>query len=499
MTYSIERVVTDQATRSIRRHELLVYRTGRDQKKRAKRTGKKLKLARNEVPRWRLDQQFNPFYVRKKASSISHAIESAIQSKTYTPRPSVDLSIKKKGGGRRKITVYTVPDAAVGSWLRERLQVRNSGLLSKYAFAYRTDKNVNDALKIVADRVALSPRVFVAEFDFAKFFDSIDHSYLLATLKRNFQIRTEELAVLRALLAGKSARESEYKTSQFTKRKAGIPQGNTISLFLANAVCFELDRALESTGVTFARYADDIVVLTRSYYKACKAADVILRWSAESKVGINYGKSDGISLLIPQGTAEIKSKNSITFLGCEISQSGVRPAQGSLARLKTKIARVIYQHLVQAPRKRTFSKKRIQPEADWDLVTCINEIRRLLYGRLTEGDLAEGLNGDAPLRSVRSHMSGFAMVDDPQRFRDLDGWMVGVLERACAERAALVARLGVKPLNLSRKRLIAGDWYTHQGFAQTTKLPSSFRIWLYIRKYYRSRGIRALPAPLYDY
>lgn len=499
MIYSIEKVVREKATRSIRRHELLQYQVRRDQKRRAKRAGKKLKPSRSGVPRWTLDQQFNPFYVRKKAASISHAIESAIQSKTYAPRPALDLSIKKKGGGRRKVTVYTVPDSAVGSWLRDRLQLRNSGLLSEYAFAYRTDKNINDALKLVADRVAGSPRVFVVEFDFAKFFDSIDHSYLFATLKRNFQIRTDELAVLRALLTGKSAGELDYKGKHFTKRKAGIPQGNTISLFLANAVCFELDKALERTGATFARYADDIVVLTSSYYKACKAADVILRWSAKSKVPINLGKSDGISLLTSQGAAEIKSKNNITFLGCEISQSGIRPALSSLARLKKKVARVIYQHLVQSPKKRTFSKTRIQPDADWDLVTCINEIRRLLYGRLTEDDLSNGLKGDAPLRPIRSHMTGFAMVDNPERFRDLDGWVVGVLERACAQRAALVAKLGVKPLKLSRKRLIAGGWYKHQEIAQTTKLPSSFRIWLYIRKYYRSRGIRALPAPRYDY
>jgi hypothetical protein len=37
----------------------------------------------------------------------------------------------------------------------------------------------------------------------------------------------------------------------------------------------------------------DIVVVARTYLKACKAADYILQWSAESKVNINYKKSDG--------------------------------------------------------------------------------------------------------------------------------------------------------------------------------------------------------------
>jgi hypothetical protein len=96
-------------------------------------------------------------------------------------------------------------------------------------------------------------------------------------------------------------------------------------------------------------------------------------------------------------------------------------------------------------------------------------------------------------------MSGFAMVDIPDRFKELDGWLVGLLERAYSMRASLVSKLGVKPLALKRKDIISGDWYQFKQFTQETRLPSAFRAWLYIRMMYRSRGIRALPAPLYGY
>lgn len=500
MNYQLQRFIEDQATRTVRKYQLQLYRRRRDRIRLEKRTGKKVKSpTTNSPPRWDLDQQFNPFYVRGKRVSLSHAIESAIKARSYEPRPSLDVFIPKDGGGRRKISIYTVPDAAVGTWLHHRLRDRNSTLLSDYAFGYRTDKNANDAIRHVADAVSGASRLFVVEYDFARFFDSIDHTYLCAILKRHFQIRADEMATLKALLSGKSGNEKSYKKGVFVDRQMGIPQGNTISLFLANAVCHELDEALASLGVTFARYADDIVVVAKTYTKACGAANCILDWSAKSKVQINHKKSDGVSLLSPEASGEIRSKNSLAYLGCEISSSGVRPATKRVARLKQKIARIIFQHLVQAPKKRTFSKKRIHPEVDWDLVTCINDVRKILYGRLTEKEITDGLAGAEPLKPVRSHMSGFAMVDTPDRFKELDGWLVAVMARAYTMRAGLAKSLGASPLKLRRRAIIRGDWYKFTKFQQETNLPSSFRVWLYMRKYYRVRGIRALPAPSYSY
>jgi RNA-directed DNA polymerase len=500
VNYQLSGFLGEQVRRTVRKYSLRAYRRQRELKRRAKRTGKKPKALGNiSRNRWNLDQQFNPFYVKTKIASLSHAIEAAIRNNSYAPRPSVDVRIPKDGGGHRWISIYTVPDAAIGTWLHRRLQGRNSSLLSESAFGYRSDKNANDAIRYIADAVADVPRLFVVEFDFAKFFDSIDHPYLLKILGKHFKIRPEEKAVLRGLLSGKSAVEAEYKKKVFKQRTKGIPQGNTISLFLANAVCHELDKALEGLGVKFARYADDIVIVTESYLKACDAANLILQWSKESKVQINYKKSEGISLLSPEGSGEIRSKKAIVFLGCEISPAGILPSEKRIRRLKSKLSLVIYQHLIQAPKKGTFNKTRIKVEVDWDLVTCVNEIRKILYGRVTEAQLTAGLDGGESLKPLRSHMSGFAMVEDPSRLRALDGWLVGTLERACAMRQALVSNLGVNPLHLGRKSIICGDWCKFKEFELNTRLPSSFRAWLYIRRYYQTLGMRALPALSYDY
>ena len=262
MTDQLQRFVETQAIRTISKYQLSLYRRKRDASRREKRTGKKSKSVQGVPIRWELDQQFNPFYVRGRAASLSHAIEAAIKAKSYKPRASIDVSIAKEGGGVRRISIYTVPDAAVGTWLRSRLHSRNSALLSEFAFAYRPDKNANDAIVHIAEGVVGSSRIFVVEYDFERFFDSIDHSYLIRVLRKHFQVRSDEFAAIRALLSGESADGQKYQNGSFVKRTAGIPQGNTISLFLANAVCYELDQRLQGLGIRFARYADDVVVVT---------------------------------------------------------------------------------------------------------------------------------------------------------------------------------------------------------------------------------------------
>jgi RNA-directed DNA polymerase len=275
MNYQLQRFIEDQVKRTIRKYQLQSYRRTRDLTKLEKRTGKKRKRPSSSIPRWSLDQQFNPFYVRTKLASISHAIEAAIKAKTYKPRPSLDVSIPKEGGGRRRISIYSVPDAAVGTWLHERLRTRNIALLSESAFGYRSDKNANDAIRHIADAVTSASRLLVVEYDFARFFDSIDHSYLLKVLKKHFQIRADEMATLRGLLSGTYGDEDDYKAKTFTQREAGIPQGNTISLFLANAVCYELDKALDGLGVRFARYADGTPVQKSNLWGASPLIPIV--------------------------------------------------------------------------------------------------------------------------------------------------------------------------------------------------------------------------------
>lgn len=501
MSTEIRKFIDQRAEGAIQTHQHRIYQHILRRKRWEKQTG--LTVAspiRTALPRWTLDPQFNPFYVRSKSASIAHAIEKSIKAKSYQPRPALRVPVPKLSGGRRVVSIYAVPDAAVGMWLFKQLQARNDAVFSKFAFGFGLDRDRNDAVRHIARAVAATPRLHVAEYDLKNFFDSIDQAYLLEVLNRNFDVEDEELAVIRAFLSSGSAYASAYKKGLFTPRERGIPQGSAISLFLANVALHELDKSLERLDVVFARYGDDIVVLAQSYAQAHMAANLVLKWSAKSRVKVNHEKSGGISLLMPDGVGEIKTKSSIIFLGSEISGSGICPPEKRIRRMRDQIALVVYRHLIQALKKGTFNVQRFQPDVDWDLVTCINAIRRMIYGRVSEADLTQGFDSKCPAKAMGpSSMNGFEMVDMPERFKELDGWLVGLLERAYAMRSSLVTKLGAKPLQLKRKSIRSGEWYKCERLFNETRVPSSFRAWRYMRMLARSRPHRGLAATPWDY
>lgn len=501
MNIEIRTFIDQQAARRIQKHQHRVYQRVVWCRRRENQTGVALEAPTGTaLPWWTFDQQFNPYYVRHKSSSLSHAIEKAIKNHSYRPRPALRMRIRKRGGGRRSVSIYTVPDAGVGVWLFKQLQARNDAIFSKFAFGFGLDRNGNDAIRHIARAVAATPRLYVVKYDSKNFFDSVDHAYLLEVLNGKFDVEEEELSVISSFLSGGSAYASDYEQGLFTPRKVGIPQGSAISLFLANVAFHELDKDLERLDVTYARYGDDVVVLAQSYSQAHMAANLILQWSAKSKVKVNHEKSDGISLLMRDGAGEIKTKRSIIFLGAEISSSGICPPEKRISRIKREIARVVYRHLIQAPKKGTFNVQRIQPDVDWDWVTCINEIRRMIYGRVSEADLTQGLQSKCPRKAMGfSSMNGLEMVDMPERFKELDGWLVGLLERTYALRASLVTKLGAKPLQLTRRLIRSGEWYKCDRLPQETRLPSSYRAWLYMRMFARSRSNRRLIASTWVY
>jgi hypothetical protein len=65
-----------------------------------RRTGEEALRPSDPLPKhWRLDQQFDPFYVRSHCTSIAHAITQKIKSGLYQPRPCLRRQIPKDGGG----------------------------------------------------------------------------------------------------------------------------------------------------------------------------------------------------------------------------------------------------------------------------------------------------------------------------------------------------------------------------------------------------------------
>jgi hypothetical protein len=111
---------------------------------------------------------------------------------------------------------------------------------------------------------------YLAEFDIASFFDTIDHFILAQVLNKKYLVEEPLLEFLSTLLAS--------WTGDFTGKtlngKHGIPQGPIASQVLSDLYLFYLDLEMletQSIDIKYIRYVDDIRVFSKTENSAKKA------------------------------------------------------------------------------------------------------------------------------------------------------------------------------------------------------------------------------------
>lgn len=391
---------------------------------------------------WSVNKLHNPFHVLKNKKAITKSVIKKIEQYKYAPNSPHLKCIPKRGGGKRKVSVFQLPDAVVSKIVYDNLLKKNKHRFSSYSYAYRNDRNVHFAIQDIALGFRDNPRVFVAEFDFSKFFDSISHDYLNEQLERNgFLMSKTEKIIIDAFLALQP------------NDGIGVPQGTSISLFLANAVCWELDRNLENLGLRFARYADDTIIWSNDYNKICNSYEVINQFSLKSGVKINAKKSEGISLLPPQEypTEIISHKSKVNFLGYSITSYNIQINENSIKKIKSNIQYILYRNIIQ-PLKRNPTLNR----SNSNFLSAICQIRRYLYGDLTEYHLLQYKRGNLRKLRFKGLMSFYILADDENQLKELDKWMISAILKSlklCFKEIKPIER--DFPFNLDDKNIIS--------------------------------------------
>jgi len=425
-------------------HNAIHVETLRQQKRTGAPVTKQIKIPSY----WKKDKKFNPFYVKKKHKAIARSIARKINDGTYCPYAPHQRLINKSNGGQRSISIYQIPDAAVSKYFFNNLLKKNKHRFSAFSYAYRTDKNVHFAIQDIAVDLVQEQRVFVAEFDFSDFFGSIPHQFLYQQFDKNgFLVSDLDSQIIKAFLSHLDG--------------VGVPQGTSISLFLANLVCWSLDRSLEAQGLKFARYADDTVIWGRSYEKICTAFNLISEFSRSTGIKINHKKSDGISLLSEKGLPmEIHGKHSIDFLGYSLGVGSVSIKKSSILKIKKQISFLLYKNLIW-PLKVKKLLNIIIPNnnKDDDFLRSMMQIRRYVYGGLNREILQNFVSGYSDRIYFKGVMSFYPLLNDEEQLKGLDGWLVSVISRCLKCRANLLAGHGFNvksqfPFNVQRKDLV---------------------------------------------
>ncbi len=450
---------------------------------------------------WSADKGFDPYYVKSHKTGIAYAIDKALATGVYKPRPAAKYSVPKDDGSTREVSVFQVADNAVSNLTFSRLIEKNARHLSAHAYAYRRDLTVHDAVLHVCSDIQSKSRIFVAEFDFSKFFDSIAHEHIRRVLRdQRFFLTERENKVIDAFLRAPALDAHSYDHETTNERTKGIPQGTSISLFLANVAAYPLDRKLEALGVGFARYADDTLIWGESYDIVCQAVNALEETASEMGVQLNFVKSEGISILCPEKlAAEFKSKSSVSFVGYKIGPTTISIRDSTLERSKRRMSYLIYSNLLQEPKRGRVLIERLAYGIDRDYLIMLAQLRRYLYGELSESQLRKYMARQTPLMRYHGLMSFYPIVNDEMLLKELDGWLLNSVYRALRLRAKLFLKAGITilppPHNLKKIDLLKLGYRPTPGRYVDLRFPSIARVARLIRRASRTYGASAIANP----
>jgi len=440
---------------------------------------------------WAKDAKFNPFYVAKRSRAIARSMAAKIKAQKYAPFPPEIRMIPKLLGGERRISVFQIPDAALSNLLYKELLSKNKHRFSGFSYAYRDDRNAHFAVQDIAVDLRYYSRLFVCEVDFSDFFGSINHDYLYSQFDQNgFFISDTEYQLIRAFLS----HQGDHR---------GLPQGSSISLFLANLACWEMDKALEREGTKFARYADDTIIWSGDYARICKAFEIVTDFAGKSGISINVKKSDGISLLARQGLkSEVyRFKHHVDFLGYKIGVDHVGIKQKTILKIKRRISYLIYRNLIQPIVPKQLRAVSIPANGkDEGLLAAVMQVRRYLYGNLSERQLYRFWKGYTRRLQFKGLMSFYPLVDDKDQLRELDGWLLATFDRALKRRAALLLEKGFDrrdqfPFNVHGQELLKQCARATIHGKRLLRIPSFLRLYIAIKKGLAAKGIEATMNP----
>jgi len=286
-------------------------------------------------------------------------LRKELVTENYRPGRVRSVEIPKGNGKMRRLSIPTIRDRVVQGVLKLILEPIFEADFQPGSFGYRPKKKPQEAIQRVSDAI-IQEKTYVIDLDLQSYFDTVRHHIVLEKVAK----RVTDDAVLRLLrLILKSS------------GKRGVPQGGVISPLLSNIYLNEVDKMLERakeatrygrwTGVEYARFADDIVILVDAHPR-----HLWLRGAIQKRLREELAKVQVIVNEEKTYVVDLSRGESFGFLGFEFrrirSRSGKwMPLRVPLAKARVSLCRRL---------KELFRRFRSQPTGG--LINALNPILR---------------------------------------------------------------------------------------------------------------------------
>lgn len=213
-------------------------------------------------------------------------IEEQILARTYKPQPVKRVEIPKDNGGVRLLGVPCVIDRVIQQAMVQVLQPLFEPTFSEFSYGFRPGRGAEDAVR-KAQEYMNEGYSHVVDLDLSKFFDKVNHDYLMSQVDRTLEDKDIRRLIFVCLKSG------VMTEGCFIETEEGTPQGGPLSPLLSNIYLTPYDKELERRGHKFVRYADDCNIFTKSKYSCKRVKESVIGFlEGKMKLKVNMEKTE---------------------------------------------------------------------------------------------------------------------------------------------------------------------------------------------------------------
>jgi len=269
-----------------------------------------------------VDQETIEMFERNLEENLRKVSEELARGR-YRPRAIRRTWIPKPGSReKRPLGIPTVRDRVVQAALRHVLEPIFEREFAEQSYGFRPKRGCKDALRRV-NKLLEAGNHWVVDADLKSYFDRIPHERLIEQVEEKVS-DGRIIGLLREYL-----KQEVMETMTSWRPEEGTPQGAVISPLLSNLYLNELDHQMEELGCEMVRYADDLVILSRSQEEAEEALKEVSKWTAEAGLKLH-----------PEKTRIVDARQKevgFDFLGYHFERGLRWPRKKSLKKLKDTI------------------------------------------------------------------------------------------------------------------------------------------------------------------